>query len=98
MKKPVKTIEIGLIPNDFKEASFTTPTRCALANAIKRVFKLKREDSLVSVGVDGVLIIGKDYLIKNSFNSEDYFFVRDQYLKDPEMQDTQYFVTLIKIN
>ncbi len=90
-------IEIPLIPKDFKNTSSTNPHDCALNRAIKRKFKINSIDSSLYVDCTVVAIINVYYKIKGGFYCYDYDFVKEQYEKDPEMKDTQYIVTLIKL-
>ncbi len=96
-----KTIEIGLIPSDFKGNAFISNTDCPLARAVKRHFKIKNHENIF-VKPDGVKLSKRNgsynikYIIKNRFTADDFLFVREQYENDPQMKKVQYVVTLIE--
>ena len=87
-------MRIYLIPKDFKNSSFIDNEDCPLARAVKR--ELKTTD--VDVDPWELYINDKHFTILNGgFKAEDYFFVKEEYEKDPKMEKAQYYVEIEEV-
>lgn len=96
MKTKKEKIEIILLPSDFIDGEYGDISDCPVARAAKRHFKTND----LSVGSRELVLFKpfiEFYKIINTFSPEDYYYVKKQYSKDPEMKKTCYVVTLEKI-
>lgn len=90
-------VQIPLIPSDFSDKQEFSSQKCALANAIRRLYP--KTTGKITVGTTDILEERFPYSdqiaeIHKYFLREDYEYVKEQYKKDPQMKKTQYVVTL----
>ena len=89
----MKKIKIGLIPSDFIGNSYINSDDCALTRAAKRYF------GTTQISCNAwflTLYDNKQFDIVDTFNGDDFRYVKEQYAKDPNMLEVQYEVTLIE--
>lgn len=92
----MKKIKIILTPADFIGNCYSDIHDCPLARAVKRHFKTTDASVDSETVTINRLTQWQDFKILKEFNYEDYFYVKEQYRKDPEMKKTCYVVTLEK--
>ena len=86
-------MKIYLIPSDFINSDYTDPHGCALHKAFKRRFKGE------VANVNPFHIYGKSHsfeILNGGFIGNDYYFVKNEYSKDPKMEKCQYYVEIKK--